>query len=88
MLEDTLQARVCRLSPAHHVTLETHCVNFNCVFQTLDILSAVLVALANLVFSHILQAARLIFVYASLSCNANQATAFGEADSNILLRQV
>lgn len=74
MLEDTLQTRVCRLSPAHHVTLETHCVNFNCVFQTLDILSAVLVALANLVFSHILQAARLIFVYASLSCNAVMLT--------------
>lgn len=82
MLEDTLQAKVCTLSPAHHI----HCVNFNCVFQTLDILSAVLVALASLAFSHILQAARLIFVYASLSCNANQASAFGEADSNILLR--
>lgn len=72
MLEDTLQARVCRLSPAHHVTLETLC-EF-CVFQTLDILTAVLVALANLVFSHILQAARLIFVYASLSRNAVMLT--------------
>lgn len=86
MLEDTLQAKVCRLSPAYHVTLGTHCVNFNCVFQTLDILRVVLVALANLMFSHILQAARLILVYVSLSCNANQTTAFGEADSNILLR--
>lgn len=75
-----------KFPPTHDVTLETHCVNFNCVFQTVDILSGVLAALANLVFSHILQAARLIFVYASLSCNANQATAFGKADSNILLR--
>lgn len=75
MLEDTLQAKFCRLSPAHHVTLGTHCVNFNHVFQTLDsILCAVLVALANLVFSHILQAARLIFVYASLGWNAVMQT--------------
>lgn len=75
MLEDlTLQAKAYRLSPADHVTLWTRCANSNCVFQTLDILSAVLVALANLVFGHILQAAGLIFVYASLSCNVVMLT--------------
>lgn len=80
-----LQAEVQWLSPADHITLGTH-VNCKRLFQTLDILSAVLVALVNLVFSHILQAVRLIFVYASLSCDANQDAAFGEADSNSLLR--
>lgn len=80
-----LQAKVQGLSPADHITLGTHYMNFKRLFQTLDILSAVLVVLVNLVFSHILQAVRLIFVYASLSCDANQGTAFGEADSNIVL---
>lgn len=66
-----LQAKVQGLSPADHITLGTHYVDFKHLFQTLDILSAVLAALANLVFSYILQAVRLIFVYASLSCDVN-----------------
>lgn len=81
-----LQAKVQGRLPADHISLGIHYINFKCLFQTLDMLSALLVASANLVFSHILQAVRLIFVYASQSYDANQGTAFGEADSNILLR--
>ena len=62
-----LQAKFQGLTPADHITLGTHDVNFECLFQTQDILDAVLVALANLVFGHILEAVRLIFVYAFLS---------------------